>query len=119
MYNLSYAETMDEICSDDRMNEAEAMDIVIGMLEVAQEKGTQSREAVEAIFNTRRLWTYFMESLSDDANALPTALRADLISVGIWVLKEIEKIRQNEVKTFDGLIQINSIIRDSLQGASS
>ncbi|WP_417669121.1 flagellar biosynthesis regulator FlaF [Roseibium sp.] len=119
MYNLSYAETMEDICADERMNEAEAMGIVIGMLEAAREKGANSREAIEAIFNTRRLWGFFLESLSDDANALPKPLRADLISVGIWVLKEAERLRQNEVTSFDAIIQINTIIRDSLQGASS
>ncbi len=117
MYNLSYAETMEELCTDERMNEAEAINIVIGKLEKAQEMGASSREAVEAIFSTRRLWNFFLESLSDDSNALPAPLRADLISIGIWVLKEAEKIRQQEETSFAALININSIIRDSLQGA--
>ncbi|GAA0771026.1 flagellar biosynthesis regulator FlaF [Roseibium denhamense] len=116
MYNLSYAEIMDDLCTDERMNEHEAMSIVIGKLEVAQEKGIRSAEAVDAIFYTRRLWSYFLEHLADDENQLPIETRANLISVGIWVLKEAEALRQWEQEDFSDIIQINSIIRDSLGG---
>lgn len=116
MYNLSYAEVMDELCADQRLNEHEAMSIVIDKLTLAQEKGVKSQEAVEAIFYTRRLWSYFLENLADDANELPLETRANLISVGIWVLKEAEALRQWEQEDFADIIQINSIIRDSLDG---
>ena len=66
MYNLSYAEVMDDLCSDQRLNEHEAMSIVIGKLNVAQERGVKSPEAVDALFYTRRLWSYFLEHLADE-----------------------------------------------------
>jgi len=116
MYNLSYAEVMDDLCSDQRLNEHEAMSIVIDKLNVAKERGVKSPEAVDALFYTRRLWSYFLEHLADDANELPIETRANLISVGIWVLKEVEALRQWEQEDFADIIQINSIIRDSLDG---
>ena len=36
MYNLSYAEVMDDLCSDQRLNEHEAMSIVIDKLNRGQ-----------------------------------------------------------------------------------
>lgn len=116
MYNLSYAEVMDDLCSDDRLNEHEAMCIVIAKLTEAQEKGARSAEAIDALFYTRRVWGYFMEHLADDANQLPEEMRANLISVGIWVLKEAESLRSWEKDDFSDIIEINSIIRDSLTG---
>lgn len=116
MFNLSYATTMDDICPDERMNEVEAINIVLEKLELAREKGLHSRETVEALYYTRRLWGYFLESLSDDSNELSTALRAQLISIGIWMIKETERLRKDESQSLDPLIQINSIIRDSLNG---
>lgn len=116
MYNLSYAEVMDDLCSDERMNEHEAMSIVIGKLNSAREKGARSAEAIDALFYTRRLWGYFMENLADDGNQLPVEMRANLISVGIWVLKEAEALRQWEKEDFSDIIEINTIIRDSLAG---
>ncbi|MBN9670722.1 flagellar biosynthesis regulator FlaF [Roseibium aggregatum] len=116
MYNLSYAEVMDDLCSDQRLNEHQAMSIVIDKLSVAKERGVKSAEAVDALFYTRRLWSYFLEHLADDANELPLETRANLISVGIWVLKEVEALRQRRQDDFSDIIQINSIIRDSLDG---
>ncbi|WP_428525750.1 flagellar biosynthesis regulator FlaF [Roseibium sp.] len=116
MYNLSYAEVMDDLCSDERLNEHEAMCIIIGKLATAQEKGIRSPEAIDALFYTRRVWGFFMENLADDANQLPEEMRANLISVGIWVLKEAEALRQWEKEDFSDIIEINSIIRDSLAG---
>ncbi len=116
MYNLSYAEVMDDLCNDDRLNEHEAMGIVIGKLNVAHEKGVRSAEAIDALFYTRRLWGYFMEHLADDANQLPDETRANLISVGIWILKEAEILRNWEKEDFSDIIEINAIIRDSLTG---
>ncbi|QDG77429.1 flagellar biosynthesis regulator FlaF [Labrenzia sp. PHM005] len=116
MYNLSYAEVIEDLCADERLNEHEAMSIVIGKLANAQEKGVRSAEAIDALFYTRRVWGYFMEHLADDANQLPDEMRANLISVGIWVLKEAEALRQWEKDDFADIIEINSIIRDSLAG---
>ncbi|ADZ72292.1 flagellar biosynthesis regulator FlaF [Polymorphum gilvum] len=116
MYSFSYAQTIDDLCVDQRSDERQAMDIVIAQLERAREKGLKSREAVEAIFNTRRLWSFFIESLADDANELPPSLRADLISIGIWVIKEVERVRQRETETLDALIDVNAMVRDGLKG---
>lgn len=116
MFNHSYAETMDDICADERLNELEAMNIVLRKLETAREKGPKSREGIEALFYNRRLWGYFLENLIDDDNALSESLRAQLISIGIWMIKETERLRQADGGGFDALIQINTIIRDSLDG---
>jgi len=119
MYSLSYAETMDEICSDDRANEVTALNIVLSKLEQAHIAGMNSPELVDALFYTRRLWMFFTESLADDQNALPPEMRANLLSIGIWVIKEIERIRQEEVSSVEDLIQINTMIRDGLAQSGS
>ncbi|MTH98280.1 flagellar biosynthesis regulator FlaF [Roseibium sp. RKSG952] len=116
MYSQSYAETAEEFGANDRQNEAEALNIVISKLEMARASGANSPEAADALFYTRRLWAYFLENLAGEENALPENTRAELISIGIWVLKEAERLRQGEVESFDGIIDINEIIRDSLSG---
>ena len=45
---------------------------------------------------------------------MPTALRARLVSIGIWVIKEIERLRSGESRDFVSIIEINQIIRDGL-----
>ncbi len=45
---------------------------------------------------------------------LPKELKAAIISVGIFVLKEIERIRQGESNDYATLIEITQSIRDGL-----
>ncbi|MCY1707177.1 flagellar biosynthesis regulator FlaF [Pannonibacter sp. SL95] len=114
MYNFSYAEAIDDFGRDQRAEERQAMDLVIAQLELARERGPRSRETIEAVYNTRRLWSYFIDNLAEETNELPVEIRADLISIGIWVIKELERIRRQETDSLDALIEINIIIRDSL-----
>jgi flagellar protein FlaF len=85
------------------------------MLVDAKEKGAQSREAVDALFFVRRVWVRFIEDLGSKENELDAELRANLISVGIWILKESERLRRGETKSFDGIVEISGIIRDGLR----
>ena len=62
-----------------------------------------------------QFWMFLLEDLANDANELPATLRASLISIGLWVSKEIDGIRRGVVANFDGLVEINSIIRDGLR----
>lgn len=45
---------------------------------------------------------------------LPKELKAAIISVGIFILKEMECIRQGESSDYDTLIEITQSIRDGL-----
>ncbi len=114
MYRFSYAETMESFSDHSRGREKMAIDYVIGRLEAGLEKGLRSPEAVQAMHETRRLWAFFLEDLAKRENELPEALRADLISIGLFILKELERIRREESDDLSGIIEINTIIRDGL-----
>ena len=45
------------------------------------------REAIEALFFVNRVWVRFIEDLGSPENELEQELRANLISIGIWVLR--------------------------------
>ena len=60
-------------------------------------------------------WTSFVEDLGSDENELPQELRANLISIGLWLLREAEEIRQGRSENFEGLIEVSQIIRDGIQ----
>ena len=68
-----------------RAQEARALDRVIGLLREAETGGPRSREGIHALYQLRTLWTVFLDDLNGPENALPTPLRARLISIGIWV----------------------------------
>jgi flagellar biosynthesis activator protein FlaF len=85
------------------------------MLRSAQEKGAASRERVEALFYLRRLWMIFLDDLKDPNNELPDQLRAGIISIGIWMNKEIDRVRGGLTDDLTPMIEINELIRDGLK----
>ena len=93
MYEFAYNDVIEDSHQTLRAREQAAMDRVIGMLRAAQEKGPQSRELVDALFYLRRLWMIFIDDLNDPNNELPAQLRAGIISIGVWMMKEIDRVR--------------------------
>jgi len=55
-----------------------------------------------------------VQDLSSSGNGLPEKLRADLISIGLWIIKEADRIRQDKSTDVAELVTINTIIRDAL-----
>jgi flagellar biosynthesis activator protein FlaF len=114
MYQFSYAEIVEDTAQDCRARERRAFDRAVSLLKLAKQNGPRSLEAVEALLFLRRLWSALMEDLVSPENGLPQALRASLISIGLWVMKEADQIRLEQSENFDGLIEINAILRDGL-----
>ena len=114
MYQFSYAEILEDDPRHARETERHALDHAVKLLRVAEGRGTQSREAVEALLFLRRVWTIMLDDLASPDNGLPESLRASLISIGIWVMKEADLIRADKSDNFAGLIEINQSIRDGL-----
>jgi flagellar protein FlaF len=114
MYQFTYAEVVEDSPLEMRARERDALDRAVDLLQRAQEAGPRSAEARDALVYTSRLWTIFLDDLSSNGNDLPAALRAQLISIGLWVLKEIERLRVGAVDSFSDVIEINAIIRDGL-----
>ena len=115
MYQFSYAEVLDETPRGARERERQAIERSIDLLEAAEKNGVRSREAIEAVLFVRRLWGTLIEDLSDSENDLPHALRADLISIGLWVMREAEQIRFEKSANFRGIIDVSAVIRDGLR----
>lgn len=115
MYQFSYADIQSDSIADAKDRERQLLSRSIDLLVVAKDKGAQSMQAVEAIHFLNRLWTSFIDDLGGSENALPAELRANLISIGLWLLREAEAVRQGESENFDGLIEVSQIIRDGIQ----
>jgi flagellar protein FlaF len=115
MYQFSYADIQTDSVADAKDRERQVLTRSIDMLTAAATVGPDSMEAVEALHFTNRVWTAFIEDLGSSENALPKELRANLISIGLWLLREAEDIRQGRTDNFEGLIEVSQIIRDGIQ----
>lgn len=115
MYKFAYAELLDETPKIAREREVQAIERSINLLQEAEKQGPRSREASEAVHFLNRLWSIFIEDLARPENDLPKELRANLISVGLWIMKEADLIRQDQSTNFKGIIEVSSIIAEGLK----
>lgn len=115
MYQFSYADIQTDSVADAKDRERQLLSRSIDLLVTARDKGINSMQAIEALHFLSRVWTTFIEDLASSDNELPSELRANLISIGLWLLREGEAVRQGESDNFDGLIEVSQIIRDGIQ----
>jgi flagellar biosynthesis activator protein FlaF len=114
MYKFSYEEALSESGSRQRENERQVLQQSVELLKSAEKAGQNSREAIDAIFFINRLWSYLLDDLAKPGNALPDDIRANLISIGIWMLREAEAISNGKSHNFSGLIEVSNIVAEGL-----
>lgn len=93
-----------------REQEAEIFLQVNAALTAAKE-GTSIKQ-VRALADNRRLWITIGDLMRDPTNQLPPSLRADIMSVGMTVQREMDK----EAPDLDFLISVNESIAAGLSG---
>lgn len=70
---------------------------------------------IEAAAASMELWTTLAADLADDGNALPDQLRASLISLSIFALRQGQMVMSGERQP-DALIDVNLSIMKGLRG---
>jgi flagellar biosynthesis activator protein FlaF len=114
MYHSAYAEIMDAGNGASRRREREALDRAITLMGEARQQGPRSVRGAEAIFYTNRVWAFLVEDLSLSDNDLPDEVRANLISLGIYVIRKLDAVRAGDAEALDDIIDITLLIRDGL-----
>jgi flagellar protein FlaF len=109
-----YDEVLLDSASEARRREREAFDDVISKLMLAKQTKSvnDNRAAIDAV---ETLWMFLLEDLVRPGNALAQELKARLISIGLWILKEVTAQRVGQNCDLAALIDVNQIIRDGLE----
>ena len=69
---------------------------------------------MDALDWNRRLWSVLAADCSNPANQLPLQLRANIISLSLWVNRHTSAIMRNEAE-FGPLIDVNKMMMQGLQ----
>lgn len=93
-----------------REQEADVFRRVNGALRVTRDAGEMAR--TRALADNRRLWGTVMDLMRDPANALPEPLRAQIVSIGLVVQRNMDGANPD----WDFLIAINEQIVAGLSG---
>ena len=114
MQRIQYGDLLEDDQQAARERERMALDQSIELLEQAIAPGAPVSASAEAIAFTGKLWGVLVEDLASPENGLPKALKAQLVSIGIWILRELEAARTDEAKGFADVIVVSKAIRDGL-----
>ena len=89
---------------------------VTGALMDAQSSGAQGAALIDAIDWNRRLWSTLAVDCMDDANQLSKPLRAQIVSLSLWVAKYSREVTRQGASV-DPLIEVNRSIMQGLHAA--
>jgi len=70
---------------------------------------------MDALDWNRRLWSTLSTACSDSSNAMPQALRAQIISLSLFINRHTSEVMRGE-DDFSTLIDINRMIMQGLNG---
>ena len=104
-------QTIQDKNDDPRAIEHRALARVNGMLVSGAEKG--GAPLAEACHLNRTLWTIFQTDCSNPQNGLPDSLKAQLISLALWVQRYTNKVLF-EGASVEPLINVNRSIMEGL-----
>jgi len=83
------------------------------LMEADQMDRSQIRERMDALDWNRRMWSMLGADCSLSGNGLPDQVRANIISLSIWVNKHTSLVMRNK-EEIGPLIDINRIIMQGL-----
>ncbi|MFG5121502.1 flagellar biosynthesis regulator FlaF [Methylorubrum sp. POS3] len=116
MYRLSYSEILEDAPDLGREREREAFNRALDLLRSAEARGPQAvAERSEAVGYVQNLWNLLVSDLLDPENGLPEGLRSDLVSIGMWTMREAGAVLTTPERSLSALIEVNTSIRDGLR----
>ena len=113
MYN-AYEEITADSGADARLREREALLHSIVAMEEADQAPSDAVKRAQAVSQVSRLWTVLVSDLASAQNQYPRELKAQLISIGFFVLRHLEAVRTDETKDFAAIIEICQTLEKGL-----
>ena len=89
---------------------------VTGALIEAQAAGAKGVDLIDVLDWNRRLWSTLAVDCMDEGNKLSKELRAQIVSLSIWVTKYSSQV-MHQGASIQPLIDINRTIMQGLQGS--
>ncbi|MFN4298007.1 MAG: flagellar biosynthesis regulator FlaF [Brevundimonas sp.] len=86
------------------------------LLEASRADPADIKTRIDALDWNRRLWSTLATDCSNPDNALPAPLRAQLISISLFVSRHSSAVMRKE-EDFEPLIEINKMIMQGLGAA--
>lgn len=101
-----------------RASEARLMSQITGELIRARDTGMGGGGLIAILHRNRELWSIFASACATSGNGLPDALRAQIVSLGLWVDRHTGLVMRAG-GSIDDLISVNRAIIEGLSASSN
>ncbi len=85
------------------------------LMEAAEVDPSDLKTRMEALDWNRRIWSALAADCAVPENALPNALRAQIISISIWVNRHTSAVMRSQ-ESIEPLVEVNKAIMQGLAG---
>lgn len=123
MHNAAqaYASTAKAAKRDQREIEADAFMRAAAMIQAARDAFPGDERLVdEALELNKRVWAMILPAIVEKDNPLPSALKGNLVSLGIFVFKRMDEFYEKpRAEALDILVTINADIAAGLRGQAA
>lgn len=86
------------------------------LIEAQAREASDIKGRMEALDWNRRLWSTLATDCADPGNAMPQSLRAQIISISLWVSRHTSLVMQRQ-EEIEPLVEINRMVMQGLAGA--
>lgn len=87
------------------------------LMDAAKADPSDFQTRIDALDWNRRLWSTLATDCADGQNGLPQPVRAQIISISLWVSKHTSAVMRRE-EEIEPLVEINRIIMQGLSGGA-
>lgn len=92
--------------------------VTLALMEAANAPKGDLKTRGDVLDWNRRMWATLAADCAAPENALPPPVRAQIISLSMWVRRQTSVVLRGE-DTFDSLIEINRIMMQGLAGQAN
>lgn len=103
------------ITENPRSTERRLLIEITGELIAARDAGLAGVALAPALFRNREAWTAFSDACATRGNGLPNALRASIVSLGLWVERYSSAVMAGR-DDIEALIAVNRSVIEGLGG---
>jgi len=114
MPQFGYSESLEDAQESAREDEREVLGDSITVMEESDRDPDNLVKRIEAIYLTTRLWSHFLNDLASQDNVSSDEMKGGLISIGIFIMRHVEKMRTDKQLTFEPIVDITKTIYEGL-----
>jgi flagellar biosynthesis activator protein FlaF len=114
MYSFAYDAIFDNVSQTPAVPRRPRIEDALELLEAAAAADTPPHQVQEALSHMHQLWPGIIEDMCGPEHDLPPSSRAGLISIGRFVLEEVEQVWFGKQASLQSLIAITDALSEKL-----